>query len=290
MKQIDQIRRRKRILLVDVPDVYKSFSPLIHRWGYQVIATYSNSADSISEMILREQVDLLIVAMELTLKGPSLSADWKSSDGLDADMFFGHKVVIELRRQKIKLPVIFLTTNDLERNKWLYDDDNNLDCVIMMKNNRGNIEASDELKKATGDFLGRGLEFHEWMRVLIVSNEFETCRAIENVFKGADFLVHSVNSASDAIRKLEQDFCDLLLVHVEKGNEMLGIETIKSLREKPERPRVMVISDLPEDEIKMYLQGEGIGSLVDRYLSKKRYSVPQKLIDDVTYDMEQYSV
>ena len=54
---------RKKILIVDVPDVYNSFAPFIHRWGYKVSGVHSSFVDSILEMISSKRIDLLIVAI-----------------------------------------------------------------------------------------------------------------------------------------------------------------------------------------------------------------------------------
>ena len=226
--------------------------------------------------------------MELTLKGPSLSHDWKKGDDIDVDTAFGHKVLIDLHGRGINMPVILLTTEDLEKNKWLYDDDKRLEFIIMMKNSRGNLDVYAEMEKAIKAFLGPELDFHEWVKILIVGDENETGRDVESMFKDGGFCAEYATTSHEALEKLEHGLCDLLLVDIKEG-KCTGIDVVKSLRKKEKRPKIMAISDMPHDELRAVLQKEGIEHLVDGYDDKLKLSIPGRLVGSAVYRLEQYS-
>lgn len=290
MTQIDHAtQRRKKILIVDVPGICKTFASFVHRWGYEVIVTYHTDIDAILEMTSREKIDLLIVAKELTLKGPSLSEDWKNGDEMEVDNDFGIGVLSQLRLRNSNLPVILLTTDSLEENKWIRDSDGKLDWVMTEKVSRNVDNPYDDLKNATEEFLGRGLAIREWVRVLIIDDEVETCLNLKGMLRSEGYRVDHATTIEEAFQKLERDLYDLLLVDIELEGWLSGIDVIKRFREKEKRPKIIVLSATPRDEIKSYLQKEGIADLVDRYLDKSSYSIPGRLMNRVTGIMEQYS-
>ena len=147
---------KKQILIIDVPDMFDTLASHIYRWGYEPIGTSNQIGDSILEMISRERIDLLIVAKELTLKGPSRSNDWQKGDDINVDFEFGLEVLSRLRLQSNNLPVILLTTDTLRENKWMRNN-GNLDWVMMMKCADYGNDVYSNLKRGIEEFLGEGL-------------------------------------------------------------------------------------------------------------------------------------
>ena len=281
------IQQRKKILIVDVPGICKEFASLIHRWGYKVSIAYSTNIDSVLELISREKIDLIIAAKELTLKGPSLSDDWKKGDGMAVNTDFGMGVLNELRLKNNHLPVILLSTETLEKAEWMRDDNDNLDWVRMMKNSCRDHNVYDALKKAIEEFLGRGPAIHEWANVLVVSDEMETCLKLEDMLSAKGYYADHVTT-EEAFQKLERDHYELLLLDFRPGSRVSGIDIVRSLRNKEKRPKIIVLSSIPRDELKSFLQKDGIVHLVDKYLDKSNCSIPGRLMNRVTSVMEQY--
>ena len=289
-QSIHTIQQRKKILIVDVLDISKAFASYAHRWGYEPIVAYNSDTDAIVEMILREKIDLLIVAKELTLKGPSLSDDWKKGDGMEVDSDFGFQVLNQLRLRNSDLPVVLLTTEMLTQSKWVRDDDRNLNWAEMMKVSNKDIDNGyDDLRKAIEEFLGRGLAIHEWARVLIIDDEVETCSNMKEMLRSEGYHVNYATSAKEAFEKIEQDGSDLLLVDIKLEGRISGIDIIKSFREKEKRPKIIVISAIPRDTLKPSLRKEGVLHMVDSHFDKSNYSIPGRLMNRVNWVMEQYS-
>ena len=77
---------------------------------------------------------------------------------IKVDFDFGSKFLKRLRENNIDLPVIFLTTHDLGKDKCLRDEKNNLISVLIEK--RG-FQLFADLERAIKEFLGKGLLSNE---------------------------------------------------------------------------------------------------------------------------------
>lgn len=143
--------KRKRILIIDVPDVIKTLEAYFERWGYGPAVTTTH-VDFIEEMITQHDIGLIIVAQEMTLKGPSLSEQWRRGDDIEADFEFGHEVLQRLQMKNINLPIIFFTTKSLGKSRWVRDNDGKLRVVLIEK--RFNDTNVEDLQKAIEEFLG----------------------------------------------------------------------------------------------------------------------------------------
>ena len=150
------MKQKKKILILDVPCMVSTLAQFIDRWGYEPIGI--SSVDSIEETIIRNHIDLIVLANEMTLKGPSLD-DWQKGEELKVDFEFGFKTLQRLQKQNITLPIITFTTDDLEKTKWLRNDDGSLRLVVLEKTlTDAHLE---DLKKAIEEFLGEGLVTNE---------------------------------------------------------------------------------------------------------------------------------
>ncbi len=279
--------RRKKILIVDVPETCYWLSENIKRWGYEPIEAPDSTKDSVSEMILREKIDLLIVAQEFTFKGPSRSNDWKKGDDIEVDYEFGVGALSCLRLQKNNLPVILLTTDTLKENKWIRNDQGKLDWIMLMKNKMGDEkDVYSDLKKAIEEFLGPGLSIHEWARVFIVDDEIEICLNMKDMFGFEGYNADYATTAKEAFQKIDSNCYDLLLCDIKLEGRASGIDIIKNFRENEKRPKIIVISAIPRDALNPSFQKEGIMHLIDGYLDKPSCSSPEKLMRMVARVME----
>lgn len=272
------IQQRKKILIADVPGISKAFASYVHRWGYEPIVAYNSDINAFLEIISRGKIDLLIVAKELTLKGPSLSDDWKKGDEMKVDSDFGFQVLNQLRVKKNNLPVILLTTEMLTQSKWVRGDDRNLNWVEMMKVSHDVHNIYDDLKKAIAEFLGTGLSIHEWARVFIVDDEIEICLNMKDMFGFEDYNADYATTAKEAFQKMDSNCYDLLLCDIKLEGRVSGIDIIKNFREKERRPKIIVISAIPRDALDPTFQKEGVMDLVDGYLDKPSCSNPENLM------------
>lgn len=147
------MNRKKKVLIPEAPEMCETLAAFIDRWGYEPAVT--SNADSIEEAVMLGQIDLIVLAREMTLKGPSSSRGWRKGDDIEVDFKFGHKIVERLQKQGIDLPIILLTTDDLERNQWVRDEKGDL-CSVLIEKRPGDALWND-LKRAIEDFLGEGL-------------------------------------------------------------------------------------------------------------------------------------
>lgn len=146
------MHEREKILLLDVPSMARTLAQFIDIWGYEPIGI--SSADSIEQTIIDHDIDLIVLANEMTRAGPSLDG-WKQGEKINIDFEFGLKIVRRLRQQNINLPIIVFTTDDLEKTQWLRNDDGRLGLVIIEKRmTESNLE---DLKEAMKEFVGGGL-------------------------------------------------------------------------------------------------------------------------------------
>ncbi len=122
----------KRILLLDVPAVTGHLPETLERFGYQVFAL--NQDDFIEEAITRNAIHLAIFPVEMhlpqqrgdaVLKTDSLSPDRRYSrfNGRVLDSEYGYELMLRIRQSNIRIPVIYLTTQDHEEPVLYYIDD-----------------------------------------------------------------------------------------------------------------------------------------------------------------------
>lgn len=145
------MNEKKKILILDVPCMVRTLSQFIEILGYEPIGI--SNANFIEDEILDHDIDLIVLANEMTLNGQSLD-DWKRGEKIKVDFEFGLKMIRRLRNQNIDLPLIVFTTDNLEKTQWHRDDDGNLGMVIIEKKlTEANLE---DLKKAIEEFVGEG--------------------------------------------------------------------------------------------------------------------------------------
>jgi CheY-like chemotaxis protein len=115
----------KKILVFDEEPIVNNIKRLTQFWGYESIGL--SSAECIEDAVIQNDIDLIILAKEMKTKGPSLFGSLllktdllKSLDDIEIDYEFGLKIYERLRKQSIRLPVIFITTDDLDETDLRY--------------------------------------------------------------------------------------------------------------------------------------------------------------------------
>ena len=118
---------RKTILVLDEPHIIKMVRRIAEGLGCSMVGV--SKADFIEEVIQRNQIAVLVLAKEMRIKGPSLTELLKEQKlGLtdaylklrdtEIDFEFGINLLTRLRLNGIKLPIIFMTTQDLKEPEW----------------------------------------------------------------------------------------------------------------------------------------------------------------------------
>lgn len=107
----------KKILIYDEQPIVERLKQLVESWGFEGIGI--SSVECIEDAINQNHADVLILAKEMKIKGPSLfdSLDknfLKKMDDIEIDHEFGLNLYGRLREHDIGIPVIFITTDDLE--------------------------------------------------------------------------------------------------------------------------------------------------------------------------------
>lgn len=148
-------REKKRILIVEIPQTCSDLYQLLTRWGYEPVELHHTNSDSVLDMIAGKEFDLLIIAKDLTIKGPSRSDDWRESENINVAYSFGMETLSRLRVRN-QLPVIVLA-HDRTGDSWMRTDDGRLDWVILTRIERDEGNFFDRLKKAVEEFLGEGV-------------------------------------------------------------------------------------------------------------------------------------
>lgn len=143
--------KKRKILIVDVPGIFDTLSYNLISWGYDAIGILSQTKEAILRMIEEGEVDLLVVARELTVEGPSRSEDWIKGEKIVVDFDFGRGVLNELRLRNNNLPVILLTTDTLKSDRWIRDDNGKLEWMVIQK---CGIDKYDNLRSGIEEFLG----------------------------------------------------------------------------------------------------------------------------------------
>jgi len=104
-------------------------------------------------------------------------------------------------------------------------------------------------------------------------------KIVRNILLGfEDLNADYATTAKEAFRKIEEGRFDLILVDIKLEGRVSGIDIIKSFRHKEKRPKIIVISAIPEDSLNTMLEQEAISTLVDGYLDKPSCSNPDKLM------------
>lgn len=114
---------RKKILVLDEPHIVNMVRGITEGLGCSVVSV--SKADFIEEVIQRNQITVLVLAKEMRIRGPSLMELLKEQKlGLtdaylklrdtEIDFEFGINLLTRLRLNGIKLPIIFMTTQDLK--------------------------------------------------------------------------------------------------------------------------------------------------------------------------------
>ena len=114
--------------------------------------------------------------------------------------------------------------------------------------------------------------------ILIIDDEIEICLNIKDMFQlegyGADF----ATTAKDAFKKIDENGHKLILVDIKLEGRVSGIDIIKSFKEKPARPKLIIISAIPRAALDPTFIREGIVHLIDGFLNKPNCCDPEKLV------------
>jgi len=131
--------RRKRILMLDEPCVIEGLRETLERWGYDLVGISKD--DFIEEVISRNKIDLLILPGEMRITGPSLEGHFggKLHERMLAlkdtviDWEYGAKLDSRLREKGVKIPILYLSTEDMEGPVFCRDGDGKLRSAIFPK-------------------------------------------------------------------------------------------------------------------------------------------------------------
>lgn len=115
-------------------------------------------------------------------------------------------------------------------------------------------------------------------KILIIDDEVEICLNIKEMFQFEGYDADYAITAKEGMQKLESNPYQLLLVDIKLGGPVTGIEIIKTLREKPQKPKIIVISAIPRDALDAIFIKEGISELIVGFLNKPSCCNPDKLL------------
>ncbi len=118
-------------------------------------------------------------------------------------------------------------------------------------------------------------------KILIVDDEKEICLYIKDIFGFEGFDADYVTTAKEAFQKIEENGYGLILIDIKLEGPVSGIEIIKSFRKSAKRPKIIVISAMPQEALKSVLQKEDVLDLMDGYLDKPGCCNPEKLTQTV---------
>lgn len=134
----------KKILLIDEGFLIDRFKPEIESWGYKLIGI--SKSDFIEEVVKRHHIDLLIIAREMRIAGPSLfeselaQPDAPMEEHLlklfdtKIDFEWGLKVIDKISAAKLAIPYIFLTTEDeIKETQWKKNMEGKIVSAIVPK-------------------------------------------------------------------------------------------------------------------------------------------------------------
>ncbi len=112
-------------------------------------------------------------------------------------------------------------------------------------------------------------------QILIVDDEPQICRNIKEICEYEGYEADFVTTAKEAFQRVAQNEYKLLLVDIRM--EKSGVEVIKLFRAKANRPKIVVISAIPRDELDPMFEKEKIVTTVDGYLDKPGCCNPEEL-------------
>lgn len=115
-------------------------------------------------------------------------------------------------------------------------------------------------------------------RILIVDDETEICLHIKEAFEYEDWNADFVTTGRAAFEKLETENYDLIMTDIQLGGLLTGSDIIKSFSGKKERPKIVVISAIPLDDLSPLFERDGILPLIDGFLDKPSCCNPERLI------------
>lgn len=144
---------------MDVPESCYWLSNFLKRWGYEPIESHLISIDSVLELIAHGKFDLLVIAKDLTIRGPSRSDDWKEGDEIRIAFSFGMETLSRLR-VKSKLPVVVVTNDPKRKDLWTRNDQGRLDWVILTRCESDEGSFLDKLRRALEEFWGGRVATH----------------------------------------------------------------------------------------------------------------------------------
>jgi CheY-like chemotaxis protein len=144
--------------MLDEPYVIEALKSTLEHWGYDLIGI--SKADFIQDVIRRNEVDLLILAGEMRVAGPSLEGHFEGRlhermlalKNTVIDREFGVKVESKLREDGVKIPIIYLSTEDMDGPVLFRDEHGKLKSAIFPKP-EGMFKES--FKQAVKEFLER---------------------------------------------------------------------------------------------------------------------------------------
>ncbi len=119
-------------------------------------------------------------------------------------------------------------------------------------------------------------------KILIIDDEVEICLNMKDMFGFENCNADYATTAKEAFEKIEKNGYSLLLIDIKLEGRVSGIDIIKSFRENPNRPKIIVISAIPRGALDPIFQREGITHLMDGYIDKPSCSNPEKLMQLTT--------
>ncbi len=114
--------------------------------------------------------------------------------------------------------------------------------------------------------------------LLIIDDEVEICLSTKDMFQLEGYKADFVTTAKEAFEKFKKNSYGLLIVDIKLGGPVTGIEIIKSFREQRNRPKIIVISAIPQDALNPIFIREGISSMIEGFLNKPSCCNPEKMI------------
>ena len=85
-------------------------------------------------------------------------------------------------------------------------------------------------------------------RILIVDDELKICEMLGKFFRHLGFAVESTTSPIDALKQVEQQRPDLLLLDV-RMSPLSGLEVLRRVRHIDPNLRVIMVTAIDDDEI-----------------------------------------
>ena len=115
-------------------------------------------------------------------------------------------------------------------------------------------------------------------KILVIDDEVSVCDILKETLNSEGYDVETVTRGSQALDVLSRSSCAALLVDIRIEGEVSGIDIIKHFRERPSRPKILVISATAKSFLEPVFKEEGISDLIDGILEKPRDMLAERLV------------